>query len=136
MIRLFTKKLPYEISRPLFFEYTDKEREIKQIIKGYRRQIDQDQYEMLMIVLAMSIFSNQVLSPLENASSFTNYIQERGVSALRIRDYVLDQIEYKKIMKVLYHFAHIMTKFKVEMKNFDLSNIKEFIDVNIKWMDG
>ena len=46
MIRLFTKNLPFEISRPLFFEYTDKERDIKRIIKEYRRQIDQDQYDM------------------------------------------------------------------------------------------
>ena len=91
---------------------------------------------MLMIVLAMSIFINQVLSPLENASSFTNYIRERGVSALKIRDYVLDQKEYIKIKKALYHFDHIMKKFKLKMKNFDLSNLKEFIDVNIKWMHG
>lgn len=135
MIRLFTKKLPYEISRPLFFEYRDKERDIKRILRESQRKIDQDQYDMLMIVLAMSVFSNQVLSPLENASSFTKYIQEMGVSALRIRDYVLDNQENTKIKKALYHFGHIMTKFKLEMKNFDLSNLEEFIDVNIKWME-
>jgi len=136
MIRLFTKNLPYEISRPLFFEYTDKERDINKIIQESKKQIDRDQYDMLKIVLAMSIFNNQVLSLLDNASSFTNYVQKWGASSLKISDYILDNQEYTKIKKAVSHFGHIMKKLSLETKNFDLSNLNEFIKVNIKWMDS
>jgi len=120
----------------MFFEYSDKERDIRRVIKDYHIKIDQEKHEMLMIVLAMSVFYNQILSPLANATSFSDYIQERGVTALKISGYVLDTQEYKKIKKALYHFNYIMQDYNLEIQNFDLSNIKAFIDLNVKWMKG
>jgi len=118
----------------MYFEYIDKERNIKRILRETNRHLDNDQYEMLSIILAMGIFSKHILSPIADASNFTKYLQDNDVTALKIRDYILDNKEYIKIRKAVAHFGHIMKKYKIEDENLDLSDLRKFIRLNFVWM--
>ena len=122
------------MSRPLYFEYLDKERDVKRIIRDGVGGLGKEKYEVLMIILALAIFNKQVISPLMSAASFANYLQDRNINAIKIRDYVLDSKENKKIINAVYHFGHLLEKFKLNSDNLDLANLRQFTKANIDWM--
>ena len=134
MINLFTKKLPRDLSRILYFEYQRFHQNLKQLCFYERHNISQSQFELLEILLAMAVFYNMIIMELDGAISFSKQMIKRDVSGIRIGEYVLDDSESTKIGKAVYHFRFLMNDFGIVEAMFDFADTKQFIEKNIEFV--
>lgn len=134
MINLFTRKLPKDLSRILYFEYQRFHQSLKQLCSSEWRNVSESQFELLEILLGMAVFYNLVLKELESAASFSHQMTKRDVPAIQIGSYLLDASEAKKIRKAVRHFHFMMSDFGIEETMFDFSDAKTFLKKNIEFV--
>jgi hypothetical protein len=136
MISLFTKRLPRDLSRGLYFEYQKFSRDLKFLLGQKFTQVSDYQFELLKILLAMGVFYNYVLMQLDGAYTFLNQMKDYNVGSVIIGSYKLDNAEKKRIGKALSHFKHILRKFNIELDIFEFSDTETFLNKSLKWLEN
>ena len=136
MIGLFTKWLPRELSRGLYFEYQKFSKDLKFLLDQKFDQVSDYQFELLEIPLAMGVFYNYVLMQLDGANTFFNEMEKYNIRSVIIGSYELDNEENMMIGKALSHFKHILRKFNIDLDVLEFSDAKTFYNKSLKWLEN
>jgi hypothetical protein len=136
LIRLFSKDLPRELSKDIYFEYQRLSPLLTQAINRRRLDLSDDDRETIYLLLAMSVFYNKVVMPLAGASSFSDKLLERNIASIMIGDYRITPEESAKMKSVVYEYHGLMKAFGLEKRIFDFKDTRTFLDNALLFLRG
>ncbi|HLP57226.1 MAG TPA: hypothetical protein VK186_00280 [Candidatus Deferrimicrobium sp.] len=87
--------------------------------------------QLTLDLLALSIFYNEIISPLQGGQSFITIAKKSNASTIRIGKDKLDQSFSEKARKCVNHFTYILDKNSIPISLLSFSSLHNFVD-NIK----
>lgn len=140
MIKLFCKNLPSNISRQLYFEYKNLEKELIFLLSTYKKKYNWiKDIDTIKLLLAMSIYYKRVIAPLESVSDFyLNLNKLNDVDGIVLGNDELKRVAFIKIEDIVNKFFRILRIFGLSTKIFEYYNISIFLDKikkNIDFID-
>ena len=136
MIRLFSKRLPRDLSRDLYREYQRLYPRLTQIMNEHPSHLSEDDREFVYLLLAMSIFYDSVVMPLAGAASFANSLLAWNVSNIQIGDYNLTEGEKDNMRLVVREYHGMMKSFGISKSLFAFHDTRTFLDNALHYLRG
>lgn len=129
MIENFCHKLPVEISRPMYYEYYNRLKEIDFIIDNrtaYKKL--QEDRKVVELILSLSIFYKRVVANIKGASSFaTAVFKDSKASAIRIGNYDLTHQEKNKLLAIVINYRKLLEKYEISHDIITTAENRDFI---------
>lgn len=136
MIRLFSKHLPRDLSRALYFEYQRLYPRLTRAMEDYPSHLSDDDRDFVYLLLAMSIFYNRVAMPIAGAVSFADKLLAWNVSSIQIGDYKLTQEEKNNMRSVVREYHGMMKSFGITKALFAFQDSRTFLDNAFGYLRG
>jgi len=125
MIRLFTRKLPKDISRDIFFEFRRKNDALWRLLeKSNRYPLLKKDQELTELILACSIFNYRVLMQISEASRISERLRSKNIETICFGSFDLGSLEAADFKAITKEFKRILYDFEIPI--LDPSDIVEF----------
>lgn len=130
MINALTKGIGADLYKPIRMAYYDKKRALEKN-EAYKSCAAEMQ-QFLLDVMALSIFNQQVITPLHGASNFASGTRQYGVKRVRMASYDLDRKFYSDVDQITKQFFAITKKYDLPIEHLHVSSLSEFAEFWIK----
>lgn len=133
IINILTSGLPGNVTRPIYFEYNNRSKELDRIWAN-----PENHYQMLQgcvstvkALLAISIFYRHVMGHMQGAVSFCKSVDRtsgmNNECAIKVGKMVLDNKQQKRLLSAVIKFNQIQEKYQLDSEFFEFSETIQFM---------
>ncbi|HKI55429.1 MAG TPA: hypothetical protein VJ987_14990 [Anaerolineales bacterium] len=134
MINALTKGIGVELYKPIRIAYYNKKSFLEKS-ESYK-QCSNEMKLFLLDVLALSIFNQQVITPIHGARNFASGTRKYGVTRVRMASYHLDKEFYSDADRITKQFFAITKEYGLSVEHLHVSSINEFVEFWLKIRSG
>ncbi|WP_439505756.1 hypothetical protein [Sediminibacterium sp.] len=129
IINILTYGLPFDLANQMYNEYQNRLAEVKYIleISDYYKSLKVD-FEVVELILALSIFYKRVVCNLKAAVKFHNTVYKfSSADIIQIGKYNFNNQEKNSLLSLILNFNELTTKYGITGYYFDYFETKELL---------
>jgi len=129
VLRILTNGIGAELGKPIRLSYYQlKEKLLTRINKSENLTIDEENIQIILDVIALSVFHQNIITPFYGSNNFIERLENFNVKSISIGTYSLVADDKRKISTCTKAFYAILKKVGLSPTNLAISTIDNFVE--------